>query len=76
LPPVNLAWIIPGTRLLFAVALRAEVKCAFGIVVACQVVRQIGTPFAELDSHRPPPGAFPTVSETRRVETPDSIVRG
>ena len=42
---------------LFAVALRAGVQCSFGIVVVCQVVRRIGAPAAELDSHVPAPKA-------------------
>jgi hypothetical protein len=42
---------------MFAVALRARVERGFGIVVACQVSRRIGTPLAEFDSHVPPPKA-------------------
>jgi hypothetical protein len=37
----------------FAIALRAHMKCGFGIVVACQVSRRIGAPRAEFDSHVP-----------------------
>lgn len=44
-------------RLLFAIALRAHVKHAFGIVVACQVSWRIGTPCAKLDPHVRPPEA-------------------
>lgn len=42
---------------LFAVAGRAGVQCCFGIVVASQVVRRIGAPGAELDSHVQAPKA-------------------
>ena len=43
--------VMVGARLLLAVALRAHVKRALGIVVACQVSRRIGPPCAELDPH-------------------------
>src|SRR5216684_4999594 len=46
---------------MFAVALRAHVKRGFGIVVAGQVSRRIGTPRAEFDSHVPPPGFFAVI---------------
>jgi hypothetical protein len=42
---------------LFAVALRAGVKCSFGIVVVGQVTRCVGAPGAEFDSHVPAPKA-------------------
>jgi hypothetical protein len=64
---MDLAWIVLGARLVFAVALRAHVKEAFGIVVACQVAWRIGTPCAELDPHVRPPEAGQQTSTSSQV---------
>ena len=57
LAPVGLAWVVIGAGVSLAVAPRAHVKHALGIVVTRQVPGCIGTTFAELDSHVPPPVA-------------------
>jgi hypothetical protein len=52
---VGLAWVPIGARPLLAVAFRAYMKRAFGVVVARQVSWQIRAPRAELHPHVPPP---------------------
>jgi hypothetical protein len=74
LPPVELAWVVVGARLSFAVALCAYVNNRFGVVMACQVSRRIGTCRAELDPHLPPQRAkqrtlFVVTATVRRRNT-------
>jgi len=54
---MGLARAMLGEHPLLAVALRAHMKCGFGIVVACQVSRRIGAPRAEFGSYVQPPKA-------------------
>ena len=65
--PVGLAWVVIGARVLLAVALRAYVKRAVGIVVTGQIARRIRTPVAEPDSHVPPPGARQRIASPLRL---------
>jgi hypothetical protein len=65
-PPAGLAWVVVGEHRLLAVALRTHVKCGFRIVVACQVLRRIGTPRAGFHSHVPSPKAKQRTSSPSR----------
>jgi hypothetical protein len=67
LPPVGFAWVMVGAQPALAVALCADVKNAFGVVVATHVSRRTGTAGAELYSHvLPPEVKRPTSSPAHR----------